>query len=165
MSEIELGARALHFRPDGEIEEVDQGLMKVTNMPDLTQQFIERLEEIQDITAYKEALANFQKNSREVAERFPMPEGNVAVVTIHGMGTKIIIGNEAYVPESEVSADLIPAIQRATSIQDVKEIVDNAQSREDRSPDATSIEDSRDENRGNPDNNDMTRAQRAALER
>ena len=47
-------------------------------------------------------------------------------------------------------------------MEEALDMIENAQGREERGIESTSIEDSRDVKRGNPDNNELTRAQIAA---
>ncbi|MBQ7668871.1 MAG: hypothetical protein IJS47_06055 [Clostridia bacterium] len=163
MNEVVIGARAFAIE-EGKVKDKDQGVMYVCDMPTLTQELIDRLPEIQDIKAYKELLEDFRSRSKEFAEKHPMPIGDVAVITVDTQGGSKIIGpGWAFVSKSPVSAEVALEIEaKATSMEEALDMIENAQGREERGIESTSIEDSRDVKRGNPDNNELTRAQIAA---
>jgi len=159
MSGVVIGGSLLYW--DGnKIFETEKEEMPVRDLPEKEQEFIRAVMEAQNINAYKEALQAYYGEDAQV------PQGNAKVVTIHGMGSKIFVGNEAYVPEAEVPAEVAILVEtKATSIDEAKDIVENYIGRDEQQPDVTSLENREEEQRGNIENNEMTRAQRASLER
>lgn len=162
MNNIELSGNVFFGDENGKVTEVERANqnLKIMDMPEKEQEFIRAVMEAQDIDAYKEALQAYYGDNTQV------PQGNAKVVTIHGMGTKIFVGNEAYVPEVEIPADVALVVEtKATSIDEAKNIIENYIGRDEKSPDITSMENRENEQRGNIENNEMTRAQRASLQR
>ena len=130
-------------------------------MPERDNEWVKKILKIDNIEDYKKAFA-------EIYPENAIPEGNVRCESFADIGTKIFVGNQAYVPETNVvlPSDIVERINReVTTIDEAKKIVEEYIGSIDRNPDSHSLEDERTEQRGNPENNEMTRAQRASLER